>query len=97
MPLLLVFALAATIDAQLQTIPEMLRTAGESMSGGPTIPSGVAPTLDRVLADTDMIVTGVVGQPRSYLSDDQRDVYTDYPLSNPAFLYQAILTGSTNQ
>lgn len=35
-----------------------------------------------------MIVRGVVGQPRSYLSDDQVDVLTDDPLLKPTVLFQ---------
>jgi len=84
-----------TVHAQQETIPERLSRLGRSISSGPSIPSGLGPTLDHILADTDTIVMGVVGEPRSYLSDDQMAVYTDYQLRNPAFLYQAALTGST--
>jgi hypothetical protein len=42
-----------------------------------------------LLSDTDLIVRGVVGTPRSYLSDDQRDVLSDYPILNLTVVYQA--------
>lgn len=89
------FVLAATIHAQLATIPEQLAREGRSLSAGPSIPSGLAPPFDRILGDTDVIVRGLVGEPRSYLSDDQLDVYTDYPLINPVVLYQSALVTAT--
>ena len=69
--LLLLLAFAGTTHAQLLTIPQALGRAGKSLSGGPSIRSGPAPTLDQVLGDTDMIVRGIVGEARSYLSEDQ--------------------------
>jgi hypothetical protein len=72
---------------QLTTIPEQLARAGSSLMSGPTIPSGPAPSLDSVLLRTDIIVRGEVGDPRSYLSEDQTDVLTDYPIRNPVILY----------
>jgi len=43
-----------------------------------------------LLKTTDVIVTGTIGEPLpGYLSDDQRNVYTDYPVLNPVFAYQA--------
>ena len=80
--------------SQLATIPEQLAKAGRSLSSGASIPSGLAPTIDDILADTDLIVTGIVGEPRSYLSDDQMDVYTDYPILNPVVLYQSGVVAS---
>lgn len=77
---------AMTLHTQQSTIPEALAQAGKSLTGGTTIPSGIAPTIDEVLRDVDIVVTGIVGQPNSYLSDDQREVYPDYPISNPIFL-----------
>ncbi len=38
-----------------------------------------------------MIVYGTIGEGRSYLSDDQRDVYTDYPINEPVFAYRSEL------
>src|SRR5579862_3069057 len=45
--------------------------------------------MDQVLSVTDLLVRGVVGPPESYLSDDQMDVYTDYPIADPVVLYEA--------
>jgi hypothetical protein len=36
---------------------------------------------------TDVIATGTVGAGRSYLSDDETEIYTDYPLSDAIVLY----------
>ena len=91
---LLILTLAATLHAQLLPIPQALIRAGKSLSSGPSMPSGPAPALDDILRDTDTIVRGVVGEPTSYLSDDEMDVYTDYQLRNPVFLYQAVITAS---
>jgi hypothetical protein len=69
--MLLSVALAATTaHAQVLTVPQALASAGESLYGGPTSPSGPLPTLDRILLKTDLIVSGVIGESRSYLSDD---------------------------
>jgi len=77
-------ALAAT---QAPTIPESLARAGTSLQSGASMPSGAAPAVDRVLEQTDVIVRGTVGQPRSYLSDDLTEVLSDYPLSDAEVLY----------
>jgi hypothetical protein len=47
------------------TIPETLARAGKSITHATSEPSGLAPTLDRLLIDTDLIVRGVLGQPQS--------------------------------
>src|SRR4029453_18239529 len=70
------------------TIPESLARAGKSIGAGAGIPSGVGPALDGLLIDTDLIVRGVLGQPKSYLSDDQRAVLTDYPVLRASILYE---------
>lgn len=71
------------------TIPEALAQAGKSLSGHQTVPSGLPPSIDDILAETDTVVRGVVGEPRSYLSTDKREVYTDYPVRDLVFLYHA--------
>jgi hypothetical protein len=74
------------------TIPEIV--ANSDPLGGfasSTIPSGKAPAVDVVLKRVDTVVRGTVGEPRSYLSDDQRDVLTDYPIVNPTFIHQNTL------
>jgi hypothetical protein len=80
----------ATTDAQVQrsTIPEILARSGKSTSGMMSTPSGPPPSIDAILSDTDTILRATVGEPRSYLSNDQRQVYTDYSLQNPIVVYQ---------
>ena len=82
--------LTASTHAQSErpTIPELLRQSGKSLEGFTTVPSGVAPSIDQVIDGAEIVVRGIVGQPRSYLSNDQRDVYTEYPSRNPVILYQ---------
>ena len=77
------------VNAQLATIPEQLARAGHSLSSGASVPSGLAPSVDDILAETDLIVRGIVQQPRSYLSDDQMEVFTDYSILNPTIFYQS--------
>jgi hypothetical protein len=69
------------------TIPEMMATgAVESIA---TEPSGVAPPVVSILRETDLVVTGTIGEPRGYLSDDQLDVQTDYPILGAVILFQS--------
>jgi hypothetical protein len=45
-------------------------------------------SLDRWLANTHTILRGRVGAPLpSYISDDETEVYTDYVIEDPVFLY----------
>ncbi|HXG89981.1 MAG TPA: hypothetical protein VNJ02_16760 [Vicinamibacterales bacterium] len=83
---MVVFA-SAVVDTQRETIPEAV--ARGSTGRIRTAPSGLAPAMTEILRDTDMVVRGTIGKPRSYLSEDQRDVYTDYPIMNFVILYQA--------
>jgi len=83
------------MDAQTgSTIPEAVAGGGSWVF--PTAPSGVLPdSMSSVLRRTDAIVSGIVGQPGpSYLSEDQRDVYTDYSLQSPTVHYQDVLEAS---
>jgi len=83
-------ALATMAHAQVLTVPQALASAGVSLQGGPTSPSGPLPTLDRILLKTDLIVSGVIGESRSYLPDDQMDVRTDYEVLAPIILYESV-------
>jgi hypothetical protein len=56
------------------------------------MPSGPAPSIDAVLSRVDTVVRGTVGDSRSYLSPDQRDVWTDYQIINAIVLYQKRLS-----
>jgi hypothetical protein len=86
------------LTAQRQTIPQALERYRGDMRAGPSVGSGIngdpesAAYLERfyagLLGDTDVIVRGRVGAPiRSYLSEDQYDVYTEYAIHNPRYLY----------
>jgi hypothetical protein len=78
------------------TIPETLAALGlrpgESSQG--VVDKGGScsiecPSVARTLDNTDVAIVAIVGRPRaSYLSDDQRDVYTDYALEQKVVLYQ---------
>jgi hypothetical protein len=88
----LVMLWSPTISGQTgQTIPEMVAAGGGW--GGPSVPSGVRPgMMAGVLNRTDTLVRGIVGEPHpSYLSEDQREVFTDYPILSPTVLYQETL------
>src|SRR6266850_255444 len=91
--MLCVASLTSVLQAQLLTIPEALAKAGRSLSSGPSVPSGPAPSIDQVLAETDLIVRGVLGEPTTRLSDDQMEVYIEYPLRNAVIRYNAISNG----
>ncbi len=87
--LLLAVVGARTIFAQDSrlTIPEIVaRGWGMNAARG----CGVAPSppLSEVLRQTDLVVAGTVGEPSSYLSDDQRDIYTDHALTDTRVYYQ---------
>src|SRR5258708_21080322 len=75
---------------QRETIPESV--AKGAVAALSTVPSGPTPAVADLLRITDVVVKGTIGQPRSYLSDDQRCVFTDYPISDPAFIYQSQMT-----
>jgi hypothetical protein len=81
----------AGLGAQaLRTIPDNIAAGGGWV--GPSVPSGQGPDMARVLALTDTLVRGIVGEHgASYLSDDQRDVLTDYPILSLVVLYQEAL------
>jgi hypothetical protein len=45
--------------------------------------------MDLILTLTSVVVRGTVGSSYSYLSKDETEVLTDYPLINPVVLYQS--------
>ena len=83
------------ISADTLTIPDELSRAGVSLLHTVGDESGLPPTMTQILDETDTVVKGKVGTPRSYLSDDQREIYTDYAISNPEFLYESDVATST--
>jgi hypothetical protein len=73
----------------LETIPETLARVGESLTSRPSIPSGIA-DMAEILRQTELIVRGSIGSPtKAYLSKDQRDIYTDYPLIKTIVLFDS--------
>jgi hypothetical protein len=86
--------LSGSAPAQIATIPELLARAGTSLKAEQNLPSGYVPTVDHVLGAADVIAKGVVGSPHTYLSEDEREIFTDYPLLNPAIVYQSAAVAS---
>jgi hypothetical protein len=89
-------AVVLAVHAQTQTIPQKLAVANKSLLRVITVEIGVPPTIDDVLRETDVIVQGTLGEPRVYLSQDQTEVYSDYPILNPQYLFPSEL-GLTSQ
>jgi hypothetical protein len=80
---------AAGVGAAYQgTVPERLAAAGRSLVGGTTVPSGPTPSLAQILANTDLLVRGFVGNGRSYLSHDQMEVLTEFVIQKPVILFE---------
>lgn len=82
-------------SAQLRTIPQQLAEQGTDLTSGATVGSGPSPELDVVLRDADLIVRGVVGNPRSYLSHDETTIFSDYPIVKPTILFDAVIASSS--
>ena len=52
-------------------------------------PSGVAAPLSKTLSQVTLIVKGTVASARSYLSDDQTNVFTDYVIENTLIAFRS--------
>jgi hypothetical protein len=50
--------------------------------------------MDEVLRETEVIVRGTIGPGRTYLSKDQMEIYTDYPLINAMVLFDPVVGSS---
>jgi hypothetical protein len=89
-PLRILAAVVSLAGLQAQTvptIPEIVSSGGGWAS--PSRPSGAGPRMRDVLDRTDTIVRGVIGKPLpSYLSADQRQVFTDHPILASMILYE---------
>ena len=84
--------LLSMASAGQDRIPEILARAGRSLeasappgSGWPAEPGSIEP----LLRITDVIVRGRLGTRRSFLSDDEREVLTEYPIVKATTLYTA--------
>jgi hypothetical protein len=91
--LLAIAMLSLVAHAQPETIPAAI--AKGAVGSVSTVPSGPTPTVAALLRTTDTVVIGTLGEPRSYLFDDQREVFTDYPLTDPTFIFQAHMMGAS--
>jgi hypothetical protein len=95
-----VTALCTTVSLSGQerqrTLPEIIADSGlqpgessQGLAGPPSECYIECPSIAHTLGNTDVAIIAIVGPPRAgYLSDDQRDVYTDYPLEQRVVLYQ---------
>jgi hypothetical protein len=77
---------SGVVAAQRATIPESMASGATARF---TTMCGPSPTIDDVLARTALVVRGVAGVPRSYLSDDQMEVLTDVPIIGAVVLFDA--------
>lgn len=84
---LLIAALSSDLNGEQSTIPEILARAGTSVERQVGIGSGYPPSVSEILRDTDAILRGFVGEPKTYLAKDKKEVYTDYRIDRPTFLY----------
>jgi len=84
-------AVGVGAQASGPTIPDVLAKLGKStnLSGFVGMPSGTPPSIEEILRKTDMIVRGTVEGAKARLSDDERMVYTDYTIGEPAVLYES--------
>jgi hypothetical protein len=76
----------ATASMAQETIPEAVARGATSRASTPG--SGRPEALTTLLRRADVIVRGVVGVPRSYLSDDRQSLFSDYPIQNPVYVYR---------
>lgn len=83
---------AAPLYAQRETIPAALARGSTERSR--TSPSGQPPSIDLVATRTDVIVRGVLGEPRSYLSNDKINVFTEFPLTAASVLFDSEIATS---
>src|SRR6266540_5525091 len=88
----IVFVLLLSPQANRETIPDAVAHGATGRVA--TVPSGPMPTVPEILRDTDMIVLGTLGEPHSYLSDDQQDIFTDYRIVNPEILFQSDISST---
>jgi len=78
---LLAAIIAATVSVSTQTIPQAI----ERVRPGPleigNLVDWALPSFDEAIREADLIVQGSLTKLRTYLSDDQETLYTDYQLN----------------
>lgn len=90
----LVGVITGSVRAQ-ERIPDILKRTGRNVVASGPAPSGFVDgdtSIQPLLAVTDVIVRGRLENQRSYLSDDQRRVATEYSIGDPEVLYRATLS-----
>jgi hypothetical protein len=90
-----IFSAPSNSHAEQDRIPEALARAGRSIQV--SAPPGAGwfgedESIEALLRVTDVIVKGRLGVPRAFLSHDEREVRTEYPIVNPTTLYAAALS-----
>jgi hypothetical protein len=100
--------IAILAQGQRRTIPQQLAEerqslvhligVGDGTLGDPKSDEYFRRYRDRLLGETERVVRGRVGRPApSYLSDDQMEIYTDYPIDEPLVLYDRDTTNSSKR
>lgn len=87
--LVLMMGLQGFAQERPLTIRERLAQSGGSATFGAIMPSGVAPKISDLLPQVDLAARGMVGVPKTYISDDESEVFTDYPIENPVILLRS--------
>jgi hypothetical protein len=88
--LTLVLGLVGTATAVSQTqptIPEWLAARGRDSTLVINVGSGASPSVDSLLRRTDRIAKGTLGSSRSFLSEDQRQIFTEFQIVSPTILF----------
>ena len=75
----------SAVNAQGETIPQAMARGATGRFR--SAPSGKAPTMSELVREADLVVRGTVGTPTAYLSDDNMNVYSDYPLIDAVVLH----------
>jgi hypothetical protein len=75
-------------QSERPTLREMAIAIGNGSAGGNIESCGPTPFLADVVERADLIVEGIVRTRASYLTDDGRDIFTDYDLSIRHLLFQ---------
>ena len=75
-----------------ETVPEAIArgASGRILSAA----SGRGPSTADVLRETEMVVRGIVREPRGYISEDALNVYTEYRIIKPLILYSTMSMSS---
>jgi hypothetical protein len=75
-------------QSEQPTLREMAIAVGNGSAGGTIGSCGPTPFLADVVKRADLIVEGIVRTRASYLTDEGRDIFTDYDLSILHVLFQ---------